>query len=201
MGRVSDAKEKLLQVAFDLIYDSSYGTVSVDQICKRARVNKGSFYYFFRTKTDLVIAAYEEHWRLKQPDYDRIFSTQVPPLKRLALWCDYICEVQRKRFEKYEHVCGCPYTSVGSELATHDEKVRRKAMDLIGRTVKYVEGAIADAKRAGLVQVEDPAVAALQIHACILGLVQRAKILNDLKVLQHIKPTVKKLIGARAVMA
>jgi len=201
MGRISDAREKLLQVAFDLIYDSSYGRVSVDQMCKRAGVNKGSFYYFFRTKTDLVIEAYEEHWRLKQPDYDRIFSTQVPPLKRLGLWCDYICEVQQKRFEKYEHVCGCPYTSVGSELATRDEKIRLKAMDLIGRTVKYVESAIADAKRAGLVQVDDTEVAAQQVHACILGLVQRAKIHNDLKVLRHIKPTVRTLIGARAVMA
>lgn len=37
MGRTSDTRQKLLQVAFDLIYDSSYGTVSVDQMCKRAR--------------------------------------------------------------------------------------------------------------------------------------------------------------------
>ena len=41
MGRTSDAKEKLLAVAFDLIWNSSYGTVSVDDICERARVNKG----------------------------------------------------------------------------------------------------------------------------------------------------------------
>ena len=201
MGRISDAKEKLLQVAFDLIYDSSYGTVSVDQMCQRAGVNKGSFYYFFRTKTDLVIAAYEEHWRLKQPDYDRIFSTQVPPLKRLELWCDYICEVQQKRFEKYEHVCGCPYTSVGSELATRDEKIRIKAMDLIDRTVKYVESAIADAKREGSIQVDHPKVAAQQIHAYILGLMQRAKIHNDLKLLRHMKPTIQTMLGTRTVTA
>ena len=201
MGRISDAKEKLLQVAFDLIYDNSYGTVSVDQMCKRAKVNKGSFYYFFRTKTDLVIEAYEEHWRLKQPDYDRIFSTQVPPLKRLDLWCDYIGEIQRKRFEKYEHVCGCPYTSVGSELATYDKKIRLKAMDLIDRTVNYVENAIADANRAGLIHVADPKVTAQQVHAYILGVLLRAKVHNDLRVLQHMKLTIKTMIGAKAVMA
>ena len=67
MGRTSDAREKLLSVAFDLIHENSYGTVSVEQICPRAGVNKGSFYYFFKTKTDLVVAAYEEHWRLKLP--------------------------------------------------------------------------------------------------------------------------------------
>jgi TetR/AcrR family transcriptional repressor of nem operon len=201
MGRISDAREKLLQVAFDLIYENSYGTVSVDQICKRARVNKGSFYYFFRTKTELVIEAYEEHWRLKQPDYDRIFSDQVPPLRRLELWCDYIGEVQQKRYEKYEHVCGCPYTSVGSELATCDKKIRLKAMDLIDRTVKYVECAIADAKRAGLVRVADPKVTAQQVHAYVLGLLLRAKIHNDLKVLRHMKPTLQTMIGTKAVLA
>jgi TetR/AcrR family transcriptional regulator, transcriptional repressor for nem operon len=201
MGRISDAREKLLQVAFDLIYDHSYGTVSVDQMCKRAKVNKGSFYYFFRTKTELVVEAYEEHWRLKQPDYDRIFSPQVPPLKRLDLWCDYIREVQQQRFEKYEHVCGCPYTSVGSELATCDNKIRLKAMDLIDRTVKYVEGAIADAKRQGLIQVADPRETAQQVHAYILGLLLRAKIHNDLKVLRQMKPTIQTMIGSRMVMA
>ena len=54
MGRTSDAKVKLLSVAFDLIHENSYGAVGVEQICQRARVNKGSFYYFFKTKTDLV---------------------------------------------------------------------------------------------------------------------------------------------------
>lgn len=43
MGRTSDAKERLLQVGFDLIWNQSYGAVSVDQICERADVNKGSF--------------------------------------------------------------------------------------------------------------------------------------------------------------
>ena len=47
MGRTSNAKERLLQVAFDLIWQQSYGSVSVDHICKRANVKKGSFYYFF----------------------------------------------------------------------------------------------------------------------------------------------------------
>ena len=56
MGRTSDAKAKLLSVAFDLIHENSYGSVGVEQICQRAKVNKGSFYYFFKTKTDLVVA-------------------------------------------------------------------------------------------------------------------------------------------------
>ena len=59
MGRRNHAKEKLHQVASDLIWDNTYVSVSVNQICQKANVHKGSFYHFFRTKADLAIAAYE----------------------------------------------------------------------------------------------------------------------------------------------
>ena len=55
MKKTCETKEKLLQVGFDLIWDSSYGSVSVDDICTRAGIHKGSFYYFFPSKADLVV--------------------------------------------------------------------------------------------------------------------------------------------------
>jgi TetR/AcrR family transcriptional repressor of nem operon len=196
MGRTSDAREKLLSVAFDLIHENSYGSVSVDHICHRAKVNKGSFYYFFKTKTDLVVAAYEEHWRLKEPNYERIFSRRNPPLKRLLLWCDYVRKTQKQRHQKYHRVCGCPYTSVGGELATQDKKVRLETQDLIGRLVKYLSGAIADAIKSGSASAGDPETKAMLVHAFVVGLLLRAKIYNDLKILRHLEAGLSALIGA-----
>ncbi len=46
MGRASHAKEKLHQVATDLIWDNTYVSVSLNQICMRAKVHKGSFYHW-----------------------------------------------------------------------------------------------------------------------------------------------------------
>jgi len=181
MGRTSDAREKLLSVAFDLIHESSYGSVGVEQICQRAGVNKGSFYYFFKTKTDLVVAAYEEHWLLKQPDYERIFSQKKPPLQRLRAWCDYV----RKN------------TSVGGELATQDKKVRLETQALIDRFVKYLSGAIADAITDGSAAPGDPQTKAKLVHAFVVGLLLRAKIYNDLKILSHLETGLFALIGAK----
>jgi len=185
-----------LSVAFDLIHESSYGSVSVEQICQRAKVNKGSFYYFFKTKTDLVVAAYEVHWRLKEPNYERIFSRQNPPLKRLLLWCDYVRKTQKQRHQKYHRVCGCPYTSVGGELATQDKKVRLETQDLIDRFVKYLSGAIADAIKDGSASEGDPETKAMLVHAFVVGLLLRAKIYNDLKILRHLEAGLFALIGA-----
>ncbi len=201
MGRTSDAKEKLLDVAFELIWDQSYGSVSVDQICERAKVNKGSFYYYFETKADLVVAAYEEHWRCKQPDLDRIFSSQTPPLERLSKWCEAIYQKQKAKADEIGHVCGCPYASVGGEVASQDGKIREKAEELMMRSTKYLECAISDAKREGQIAVEDPKQAAQMVHAFVLGALLQAKVRNDVEQLRHLEPTVMAIIGARAPVA
>jgi len=197
MGRTSDAKEKLLTVAFDLIHESSYGSVSVDHICTRAGVNKGSFYYFFKTKTDLVVAAYEEQWRHKQAEYEKIFAKDHPPLKRLELWCEYMRRVQKQRHTKYGHVCGCPYASVGGELATSDAKVRRCTQELIEKHIQFLAEAIEDAQKSGDALPGDAQLKGELVHAFVIGLLLRAKIYNDLKVLRHAEKAVFALIGAK----
>jgi TetR/AcrR family transcriptional regulator, transcriptional repressor for nem operon len=201
MGRTSDAKEKLLDVAFRLIWDSSYGGVSVDQICAQADVNKGSFYHFFGSKSDLAIAAYEEHWKQRQPELDRIFSAQSPPLERLTRWCESAYDRQKERAKKFGHVCGCPYASIGVEVATQDDKIRAKAEELIARGTKYVETAIAEAQREGSLPAGDARQLAQQAYSFVLGALLRAKIQNDVEVLRDLSPTVMAIIGAKRVEA
>jgi len=50
MGRVSDAKQRLMDAVLDLIWSGSYGSTTIDDICEKAGVKKGSFYYFFDSK-------------------------------------------------------------------------------------------------------------------------------------------------------
>jgi TetR/AcrR family transcriptional repressor of nem operon len=199
MAKPGVTKEKLVQVAFDLIWDSSYGSVSVADICERAGVNKGSFYHFFESKADLAVAAYEAHWEEKRPAMDRIFSPQIPPLDRIQKWCEAICEGQKQKAEKYGRVCGCPYASVGAEIATQDEKIRRKTEELSAQTRKYLESAVADAIRAGLVTTKDPEQAACRIHCVCVGTMVEAKMQNSLEPLQDLEPAVMRLLGAKTV--
>lgn len=200
MGRTSDAKEKLLCVAFELIWDNSYGSVSVDQICERANVNKGSFYHFFGTKADLAVAAYEENWRQQQPEMDRLFSAQTPPLERITQWCQHVYQGQKLKAEEQGCVCGCPYASIGAELATQDDKIRAKTEELISRSTKYLESTLADCQREGLVTITDPKLAAKQVYAFVLGTILQAKIQNDVQLLSHLEPTVRAIIGAKATV-
>lgn len=199
MKKMSGTKEKLLQVGFDLIWDSSYGSVSVDDICRRAGSNKGSFYHFFPSKADLVVEAYEEHWKEKRPEMDRIFSPQVPALERIRGWCAYIYEGQKEKAEKYGRVCGCPFASVGSEVATQDEKIRVKSEQLMNASRKYVESALADAIREKTVSIKDPVAAANCIQTLLIGMLIEARVQNDLKVLDGMESTIMDYIGAKPV--
>ncbi|MCW2286501.1 AcrR family transcriptional regulator, partial [Rhodoblastus acidophilus] len=56
-GQIPETKRRLIAAALELIWRSSYGSVSVDDICKAADVRKGSFYHFFPSKADLAVAA------------------------------------------------------------------------------------------------------------------------------------------------
>src|SRR3982751_6328047 len=112
MPRQSDAEERLMNAAMDLIWGNSYGATSVDAICEKAGAKKGSFYHFFKSKSELAAAALEADWKKRKKDMDAVFSPTVPALDRLARYFDFVhdrlAEVQRK----CGSVLGCPLFSL-----------------------------------------------------------------------------------------
>src|SRR5688572_17054001 len=148
MGRTSDANERLMDAALDLIWEESYGAVTIDDICKRADVKKGSFYYFFDSKSELAIAALERMWQdVSKPKMDGIFSPSVEPLVRIRTYLASMYEFQAEIKRKHGKVLGCPVMSVGSETCTCDEEaaVGNKIRELFARKRRYYESAIRDA--------------------------------------------------------
>ena len=51
---------------------------------------------------------------------------------------------------------GCPFCSVGSELSTQDEKIRRSAEQMGLRMLKYMESLVRDLAKEGLIETKDP---------------------------------------------
>ncbi len=54
--KTTNAREKLIAAAQELMLSKGYPATTVDQICEAAGVSKGSFYHFFKTKEDLGLA-------------------------------------------------------------------------------------------------------------------------------------------------
>lgn len=195
MGRTSDARERLLQSAIDLIWTNSYAAVGVDQICEHAGVKKGSFYHFFPSKTDLALAAYAAHWDSIQPHLDSLFSPLVPPLERLRRWCDALYDHQRELHGRYGCVCGCPYANVGTELGTQDTRIREQVGEYFARFQRYLESALRDLAAEGTPLPAGVKATAQSILSCELGLLVRAKVANDPEVLRELMPSVLRLLA------
>src|SRR5436189_4358366 len=96
MGRVSDARERLMDAVLELLWTNSYGSTTIDQICDKAGVKKGSFYYFFESKADVAVAALDSEFQKNRVELDAIFSATVPPLERIRNYCLFCYRLQAK---------------------------------------------------------------------------------------------------------
>jgi len=197
VGRKSDAKQRLLDAALDLIWESSYGGVTIDAICEKAGVKKGSFYYFFDSKADLAVAALEEQWQsAMKPKFDAMFSASNPPLERIQLMLTSSLETQKELQKAHGRILGCPCFTLGSEICTQNEPIRQKVRERLGRTVRYLESAIRDAQAEGSVGPGDPLLKAKAIYTLYAGSLTEARIQNSLEPLHLLPEIVMDLLGA-----
>ncbi|MFA6960045.1 MAG: TetR family transcriptional regulator [Opitutaceae bacterium] len=186
MGRTSDASQRLMTAALDLMWEESYGAVTIDDICQRAKVKKGSFYYFYDSKADLAVAALESYSQASRAIWDEQFSPSVPPLERIRARCDASYKKQVEIKARTGKVLGCPLCSVGSEICNQDESIRAKIQEILARNAKYWESAIRDAQVLGLIGPGDPAAKARCVMAYYAGLITQARIHNDAEMLVNL---------------
>jgi TetR/AcrR family transcriptional repressor of nem operon len=201
MPRVSDMKERLMDAAMDLIWENSYGATSVDAICDRAGAKKGSFYYFFKSKSELAAAALEDCWNKKRAEMDSIFSPTVPPLERFDRYFDFVharlAEVQKK----CGSILGCPFISVGSEVSTQDQIVRETIDRIMDRKLNYFVSAVRDAAAEGLINAPDPVAKARALFSCYQGMMAQARIQNDIELLRGFKEVAMDVLGVKRASA
>ena len=60
----TQSKERILAAAKELFLACGYAVTTVDAICEKAELTKGSFYYFFDSKEDLGLAVLD--WSLRR---------------------------------------------------------------------------------------------------------------------------------------
>ena len=191
-------KERLTEAAMDLMWQNGYGAASVDAICERAGAKKGSFYYFFKSKSELATAALEADWKKKRSEMDSIFSATVPPLDRLDRYFDFVCHnLSRMRERCGGAILGCPYMSLGSEVSTQDEIVRKKIDEIMDRKLNYFVSAVRDAAAQDAIVTSDPVAKARALFSSYQGTVAQARIQNDIELLRDFKNVAKELLGVK----
>jgi TetR/AcrR family transcriptional regulator, transcriptional repressor for nem operon len=185
MGRTSNAKERLMEAVIELIWLDSYAGTTIDDICNRAGVKKGSFYYFFDSKMTLAIAALEgmhEEWIAK---LNAAFSPLHTGLERLKIKTEIGLQEQEELFAKYGRVAGCPLFTIGSECVHVEPELTRRIQKWIEEYMVFIESAIRDAHAAGEVDAPDAKATGATLLSYWQGVITQARIQNDLNLLRN----------------
>ena len=190
-------KERLTDAAIELMWENSYGATSVDAICERAGAKKGSFYHFFKSKSELTAAALEADWSKKKAELDATFSPTVAPIERFERFFDAMHDGLAARQRQCGSILGCPMMAIGSEISTQDQLVRGTIDRILDQKMNYFVSAIRDAHAQGLIDAPDPRAKAKALFACYHGVLGQARVQNDLEQVREFKHIAMDVLGVK----
>jgi TetR/AcrR family transcriptional regulator, transcriptional repressor for nem operon len=196
MGRPSDARKRLIEAAKSVIFAHSYEGVSVDELCAAAGVSKSSFYHFFSSKQDLVLAAIESQWQwFEQTVLTPTFSDHLPPQERILRFFDLTLERQQAQKQTDGHMRGCPAGNMTLEMSTQDELIRTRVERFFQEWLRYFERMLCEAKEQGIVPVTlDTITTAQALLAYFEGVMLLAKGHNDPSLIHTLRTGVLSLM-------
>lgn len=197
MGRTSEAKAHLIETALELIWNDSYHAVGVKEICEKAEVRPGSFYYFFPSKRDLALAAMEHHWRMARTHIlEPAFSADVPPLQRIPKLFEGVYAFHAARQKAGKPVSGCFFGCFVGELGEQDNEIKARLQSVLSGIGAYFEQALSDAQKAGDLDLEESRIseAAQALLTYYQGLAILARARNSAEVFRDLSPYAMKLV-------
>lgn len=79
----SHGPSKLAQSAFEVFAEQGFAKVNLDQIAAHAGVTKGSLYWHYDSKKELILAACQHYYRQWHEDIHSVIAPVIQPLERL----------------------------------------------------------------------------------------------------------------------
>ena len=115
----SRTQDRIVAAAVDLFYRHGYAATGMADVLKKAKANSGSFYFFFQSKHDLLLAVLEWYQRLLQPILlDPVYARTKDPIKRVfALLALYRSNILTTGF-----AFGCPIGRLALEVDPKDHR-------------------------------------------------------------------------------
>lgn len=109
----TDTRRRLVHAAMYLFWERGYANAGMAEILKRAGANSGSFYYFFKSKSELLCAVLDEYAsNFESVILEPVFRQVDGPLKRIfAILSGY-----RERLTGTDCTYGCPIGRLALEI-------------------------------------------------------------------------------------
>lgn len=177
----TNAKERIVQAAFELFHLQGVKGTSVDEVLKRAKAGKSQFSHYFRTKDGLVLAVVDHLQKL-------IRSGKVDSNYSIKSWPDF--EAWFGRYIDFQKAVGCelscPLGTIGNDLSAEQDQLRRAVKSFFEWSVGQLARFFAERKAAGELRASaDPDALADFCLTVMEGGMLMAKINRDTKTFEN----------------
>ena len=176
---MSESKERLISVATELFLSRGYGAVGTAEICASAEINKGSFYHFFHSKSDLLVAAIDSYVNAANAQFEFVASSKATPGDKLRALFNIPFEANRKWRRVHGHSWGCLIGNSALELSTTDENIRIASKSALRKLAISVEPIISEFKTLHQLTKLDKFAGAEFVITMMQGGTLMAKVYND----------------------
>ncbi len=179
MGRVSDARDRILSAAVELIHQRGYASVSVSDICNEAGLKKGSFYHFFPSKLELVLETLEHFAANQRAAVKSMMQSDGTARDKLSAMFDQASKGMSACAAKSGEIRGCPIGNLALEMAHREPAIQAKLREVFTQWRAGVESVLQAGIAAGEFHMEEPRVVAESLIALLEGSILLAKATND----------------------
>jgi TetR/AcrR family transcriptional repressor of nem operon len=194
MTIVIDTRSRIIAAAKTRFHSRSYANVGIQEICTGAGVQKGSFYHFFPSKRDLVLAVIDEfadEWA--HGFVAEAFDAALPPMERIDYLIDAAYFWQKSIKQVHGRMLGCIFGNLTLEVSTQDDILRAKLLAIFARAKSRFEQALREAVAEGTIAPLDAGLTAEAMLAYLEGVILLAKAQNDPELLYRLGPAIKSL--------
>ena len=195
----TDTRERLLETAIQLIWQSNYSNVGVNEICEKAGITKGAFYHYFDSKATLFEQATQHHWEHMKAEIDSIFSPERTPLEQLeGLFSFILAKQERFKFDD-NPVSGCPFFTSGAQVGPEEEKIRTTCVEMSERAVRYDTALVKNLASEGFLEREvDARQTAEMLYQYVQGLLLYGRVFRDRGVVErNMREGVYRILGLK----
>lgn len=178
---VEDARGRLIETAGRLFHERSYRDVGIAEICREAKVTKGSLYHFFSSKEDLVRAVIQERWgQITRSVLEPTLGKEGSARERLEAFFEFVRAGSAAQLEQHGKLLGCPLGNLASELSTTDPVLRGQFIETMDAFRERFQRVVAEGVAAGEIPADrDPESAALGLIALFQGTMVLGKTYGD----------------------
>jgi AcrR family transcriptional regulator len=128
---VARRRSQIMGAAMKLFQKHGYHATTMRQICEKSKVNRGSFYDYFRSKEDILVYIYKE-MMYEAGDFDKTF----PELK-ISGWKDlepFVRHIARNSWERNKNAIQLLYR----ETISLDRKTMREVLRVESGYIQWV---------------------------------------------------------------